>query len=202
MSVVPPLSPLREIVSGPVVLLSVLLTAVVGCAPESCADRLEPGALEARPPAVGGPRYGGHLRVGYALEPMSLDAVLGRSGADAYFWRQIFDQLVDADPKLEPRPETSLATSWEIGTDPDSITFQLREGVVFHDGTPFNADAVKYNIDRILDPETVATPRASLAVIEGVEVIDEYTVRFDLARPWVSYGRNSCMGVERGGVPC
>ncbi len=197
MSVVPLSSPLREIVSGSVVLLSVLLTAVVGCAPESRADRLEAGAAAPRPPAVGGPRYGGHLRVGHSLEPTSLDAVLGRSGADAYFWRQLFDQLVDADPQLAPRPETSLATSWEIATDPDSITFQLREGVVFHDGTPFNAEAVKVNIKRILDPETVATPRASLAVIEAVEVIDEYTVRFDLARPW---GAGFGMLADRGGV--
>ena len=198
MSVVPPLSPLREIVSGPVVLLSVLLTAVVGCAPESRADRLETGASPARErTAVGGPRYGGHLRVGHSLEPTSLDAVLGRSGADAYFWRQLFDQLVDADPQLAPRPETSLATSWEIGTDPDSITFQLREGVVFHDGTPFNAEAVKVNIERILDPDTLATPRASLAVIESVEVIDDYTVRFDLARPW---GAGFGMLADRGGV--
>ena len=197
MSVVPPLSPLRAIVSGPVVLLSALLIPVLGCAPESRADRLESDAPSSRAPAVGGPRYGGHLRVAHSLEPTSLDAVLGRSGADAYFWRQMFDQLVDADPKLAPRPETSLATSWEIGTDPDSITFHLREGVVFHDGTPFNAEAVKVNIERILDPDTIATPRASLAVIESVEVIDEHTVRFDLARPW---GAGFGMLADRGGV--
>ena len=83
------------------------------------------------------------------------------------------------------------------GTDPDSITFQLREGVVFHDGTAFNAEAVKYNIDRILDPDTIATPRASLAVIESVEVIDEHTVRFNLARPW---GAGFGMLADRGGV--
>ena len=197
MSVLPSSSPLREIVSGSVVLFAVLLALNLGCAPESRADRLEPGALKARPPAVGGPRYGGHLRVAHSLEPTSLDAVLGRSGADAYFWRQMFDQLVDADPKLAPRPETSLATSWEIGTDPDSITFQLREGVVFHDGTPFDAEAVKVNIDRILDPDTLATPRASLAVIDAVEVIGDYTVRFDLARPW---GAGFGMLADRGGV--
>ncbi len=193
MSVFPSSSPLREIVSGSVVLFAVLL----GCARGGGTDRLEPSTLEARPPAVGGPRYGGHLRVAHSLEPTSLDAVLGRSGADAYFWRQMFDQLVDADPKLAPRPETSLATSWEIGIDPDSITFQLRKGVVFHDGTPFDAEAVKVNIERILDPDTIATPRASLAVIEAVEVIGDYTVRFDLARPW---GAGFGMLADRGGV--
>ena len=90
-------------------LLAGLLALLSACAPESRADRLESDALQPRPPAVGGPRYGGHLRVAHSLEPTSLDAILGRSGADAYFWRQLFDQLVDADPRLDPRPETSLA---------------------------------------------------------------------------------------------
>jgi peptide/nickel transport system substrate-binding protein len=129
-----------------------------------------------------GPRYGGHLRVGYGLEPTSLDAALGRSGGDAYYWRQIYDQLVDADRKLSPRSSTSLATSWEISSDPDAITFHLREGVTFHDGTRFNADAVKFNVERILDPKTKATPRASMTVIQSIDVIDEHTVRFNLKR--------------------
>lgn len=144
-----------------------------------------------------GHQYGGHLRIGYNSEPTSLDAVLGRSGADAYFWHQIYDQLVDANPDLSPRPETSLATSWEISTDPDAITFTLREGVVFHDGTRFDANAVKFNIDRILDPATIATPRASLTVIESVDVLAEYRVRLNLKRPW---GAGFGMLADRGGV--
>ena len=143
------------------------------------------------------PRYGGHLRVGYTLEPMSLDAVLGRSGGDAYYWRQIFDQLVDADPDLTPRPATSLATSWQISEDPHAITFELRRGVTFHDGAPFNAEAVKFNVERILDPATMATPRASMTVLESVDVLGEHTVRFNLKRPW---GAGLNMLADRGGV--
>ncbi len=143
------------------------------------------------------PRYGGHLRVAYHIEPTSLDAVLGRSGGDAYYWHQIFDQLVDVDPRLQPRPSTSLATSWEIATEPHAITFRLREGVVFHDGTPFNAAAVKFNVDRILDPATKATPRASMTVIDSVDVLNELTVRFNLKRPW---GAGLNMLADRGGV--
>ena len=143
------------------------------------------------------PRYGGHLRIGYNIEPTSLDAVLGRSGGDTYYWRQIFDNLVDVDPQLQPRPSTSLATSWEIATDPHAITFHLREGVAFHDGTAFNAEAVKFNIERILDPATMATPRASFTVIDSVDVLDEHTVRFNLKRPW---GAGLNMLADRGGV--
>jgi peptide/nickel transport system substrate-binding protein len=143
------------------------------------------------------PRYGGHLRIGYVLAPTSLDAVLGRSGGDTYFWRQIFDNLVDVDRALNPRPNTSLATSWEISEDPDAITFHLREGVTFHDGTRFNAEAVKFNIDRILDPATMATPRAAMTVIDSVDVLDEYTVRFNLSKPW---GAGLNMLADRGGI--
>ena len=143
------------------------------------------------------PVHGGHLRVGYALEPTSLDAVLGRSGGDAYYWRQIYDQLVDADRDLNPRPSTSLATSWEISENPDAITFQLREGVTFHDGTPFNAEAVRFNVERILDPATKATPRASMTVIDSVEALSEHRVRFNLSRPW---GAGLNMLADRGGV--
>ena len=168
-----------------------LLIACGGPTPIPEADR-EP--IETTPQ---GHQYGGHLRVGYGGEPTALDAVLGRSGVDAYFWHQIYDQLVDANKDLTPRVETSLATSWKISKDPDAITFELREGVSFHDGTPFNAEAVKFNIERILDPATAATPRASLTVIESVDVLDTHRVRFNLKRPW---GAGLNMLADRGGV--
>ena len=170
----------------------VLLVGLGGCS----APVDEAGSVSQRMPRSE-PVHGGHLRVGYALEPTSLDAVLGRSGGDAYYWRQIYDQLVDADRDLNPRASTSLATSWEISEDPDAITFRLREGVVFHDGTPFDAEAVKFNVDRILDPATKATPRASMTVIDSVDVVDDYVVRFNLSRPW---GAGLNMLADRGGV--
>ena len=172
---------------------------LVGCSDDGESTAPEP-ALQAMPVAVeanGEPVYGGHLRVGYVLEPTSLDAVLGRSGGDAYYWRQIYDQLVDVDRSLEPHLSRSLATSWEIAEDPHSITFKLRRDVVFHDGTPFDAEAVKFNVERILDPATMATPRASMTVIESVDALDEHTVRFNLLRPW---GAGINMLADRGGV--
>ena len=144
-----------------------------------------------------GIQYGGHLRVGLASEPTSLDAVLGRGGQDAYYWHQIYDQIVDLKNDLSPRKETSLAKSWEISKDPHAITFTLREGILFHDGSRVDAQAVKFNIDRILNPKTMATPRASLSVINSVDVIDEHTVRFNLKRAW---GAGLNMLGERGGV--
>ena len=176
-----------------------VLTAWLGLTLSGCGSGIETSDMTAQPskPPPASPRHGGHLRVGVSGEPTSLDAVLGRSGGDAYYWHQIFDQLVDANPNLSPRPETSLATAWEISTQPNAITFQLRRGVSYHDGTPFDAASVKFNIDRILDPATGATPRASMTVIDSVEVIDSHTVRFNLKRPW---GAGLSMLADRGGV--
>lgn len=176
-----------------------VLTAWLGLTLSGCGSDVETSDMTAQPPKPppASPRHGGHLRVGFGLEPTSLDAVLGRSGGDAYYWHQIFDQLVDANPDLSPRPETSLATAWEISTQPNAITIQLRRGVSYHDGTPFDAASVKFNIDRILDPATGATPRASMTVIDSAEVVDSHTVRFNLKRPW---GAGLSMLADRGGV--
>lgn len=142
------------------------------------------------------PQYGGKLRVAYQLAPGALDPVVGRSGGDAYYWRQFVDQLVDADPALNPRAETSLAESWDV-SDPKKVVLNLRKGVLFHDGTPFNAEAVKFNIERLLDPATKATPRAAFSAVDTVDVVDEHIVRFNLKKPW-----GSVLGTlaDRGGA--
>ncbi|MEE9436194.1 MAG: ABC transporter substrate-binding protein, partial [Candidatus Adiutricales bacterium] len=114
------------------------------------------------------PTKGGHLKWAYGLEASSLDPHMGRSGGDAYYWKQMYDLLVGADSKLVSQASLSLATSWET-PDPQTMVFHLRKGVKFHDGTDFNADAVKFNIERILDPKGTATPKASFSVIESVE---------------------------------
>ena len=132
------------------------------------------------------PHYGGHLRVGVTLEPTSLDPIAGRSGGDAFYWRQMFDQLVDSDQSGNPDASTSLALAWEISDSPPAITFTLRQNVKFHDGTPFNADAVKKNIDRVLDPANKATPRAGFMAIKSVDVLNDNKVRFNLNGPWAA----------------
>ena len=90
-------------------------------------------------PAANQPKYGGELRFAYTLAPGSLDPAVGTSGGDAYYWQQIFDQLVAANPDLSPAPDRSLATSWEF-PDPKTMVFHLRSGVTFQDGTTFDAN--------------------------------------------------------------
>src|SRR5262249_6163491 len=93
----------------------------------------------------------------------------------------IGDALVMLDENLEVKP--ALAESWRQES-PTIWVFRLRKGVKFHDGTPFNAAAVKFNFDRLLDPATKARDANMLASIEAVEVADEHTVRLKLKRPF------------------
>ena len=76
---------------------------------------------------------------------------------------------------MEPMP--GLAQSWEVASDKVTWTFKLKSGVKFHDGTDFNADAVKYNIEMILDPKTGAGRRSVYTVIKSVDVVDPLTVK-------------------------
>jgi ABC-type transport system substrate-binding protein len=71
--------------------------------------------------------------------------------------------------------EPLLAESWECAPDKSSYIFKLRQGVKFHDGTDFNAQAVKWNLD-----QWVKSPRPRLDKVESIEVIDDYTIKFHL----------------------
>ncbi|MCX2696623.1 MULTISPECIES: ABC transporter substrate-binding protein [Ochrobactrum] len=94
----------------------------------------------------------------------------------------IFDGLVYRGPDLKIVP--GLATSWEELNDGKRIRFNLREGVTFHDGEPFNAEAVKFTFDRLLGDEGAKGPqRSNYMAIEKVEVIDDKTVDFHLKAP-------------------
>jgi peptide/nickel transport system substrate-binding protein len=84
-----------------------------------------------------------------------------------------FDRLVRIGDDGEYKPD--LALSWDVSKDGKAITFKLRKGVVFHDGTPFNAEAVKFNIDNLIAPKGTL-----LDGITSVDVVDDYTVRLNL----------------------
>lgn len=90
----------------------------------------------------------------------------------------IYDTLTQMDADYEVQP--MLATSWEYSADGSSLTMELRDDVTFNDGAKFDASVVKANIERGKTMEGSSLV-ATLASIDKVEVVDEYTVRFDLA---------------------
>jgi peptide/nickel transport system substrate-binding protein len=96
----------------------------------------------------------------------------------------VFDSLVfrDYDGKFYPW----LATRWQFSNDGKSITFQLRRDVQFHDGTPFDASAVKFTLDNIVDPKTASTSGAVdlIGPYDSTEVVDRYTVKVNWKQPF------------------
>jgi peptide/nickel transport system substrate-binding protein len=123
---------------------------------------------------------GGTLRVVYSSNPSSLDPVQGGSGGDHVSLYLFYDRLVNLDP-IDLTPLPGLATEW-ASPDPQTLELTLREGVSFHDGTAFDAAAVKANLERGLTLET-STVKADLSMIESVEVVDPTHVRIALNRP-------------------
>lgn len=144
-----------------------------GAAPQSA----KPGAAEQKQPVAGG-----ELTYALATSPDQLDPHRSGLAVAVRVIRTIYDSLVAqaTDGSIKPW----LATEWTVAPDGKSYTFKLRKDVKFQDGTPFNAEAVKYNYDRILNPETKAANAAALLrPYKSAEVIDEYTVKLNLDTP-------------------
>ncbi|MBJ6723591.1 ABC transporter substrate-binding protein [Geomesophilobacter sediminis] len=95
------------------------------------------------------------------------------------------ERLFDLDPKGNLLPELGLSAT--SSKDGKSWTIKLRRGVVFHDGTPFNADAVVSHWDRLLDPRNHFRGASTMQPIAGVTKVDDFTVRFQLKHPWLSF---------------
>jgi peptide/nickel transport system substrate-binding protein len=141
-------------------------------------------ATEAAP--VGGPREGGTIVVGLQAEPTTLDSQQisdYNSHRAAYGLYDMLLRFKDESTEVEP----GLAESWEISDDGLAYTLHLRQGVKFHDGTDFNAEVVKFNIERQIDPnhpyhDTGEFPYAEFTwgMVDKVEVVDGYTVKITL----------------------
>lgn len=116
-------------------------------------------------------------------EPVSLDPPNQTDNPSEMVVRTIHDNLVNFDEKMNIVP--MLAKSWDISPDGLVYTFHLRQGIKFHDGTPFNAQAVVANVQRNLDLKN-RTRRTSLyePFIAKVEAADDHTVKMTLKKPF------------------
>src|SRR5699024_5163883 len=128
-----------------------------------------------------GPMGGGDFTIAIPSDAVSMDPHGSNDVPSEQVRSEIYEGLVTQDEDLEVIP--LLAEDWEE-VDDTTWVFTLKEGVTFHDGSEFNAEVVKANIERLLDP-AVASPRSFLLdVISEVNVIDEYTVEFVLDYPF------------------
>ena len=121
------------------------------------------------------------LRIGLAEDPDVLDPTMARTYVGRIVFASICDKLFDIDEKLNLVPQ--LALSHTTSTDGKTVTIKLRPNVKFHDGTPMNAEAVKFSLDRHLTMQG-SFRRAEIAQIDKVEVVDPLTVRLQLKSPF------------------
>jgi peptide/nickel transport system substrate-binding protein len=136
---------------------------------------LGPGAAAAADP----PKKGGTLRVGFYIEAATMDPHLSGSKIDRQVYHNIYEPLVTLDTRLGIKP--GLAESW-TQPDPKTLVFKLRRGVKFHDGTDFNAEAAKFNFERMkTEPKSVR--KGEVANIDTVEVVDSHTLKVNLKKP-------------------
>ncbi len=147
--------------------------ALAGAA--SAAALINGGAL-----AQGAPKKGGVLKVSANANPSSLDPQTGGAGSDHTMLYPMYDTLTEWDYEtLKPKP--GLASSWSF-TDPQTLVLNLRSGVTFHDGTPLDADAVKFNFERA-KTEQRSNIKADLATVSAIEVTGPLQVTLKLSQP-------------------
>lgn len=136
-----------------------------------------PGSIAA---AAAAQTAGGTMAFAVSSDPETLDAHVTSNGAAWTVFTEIYSSLVYKD--LDLTYKGLLADSWEINDDNTEITFTLREGITFHDGSEFNADSVKFTIERLAEVGA-KSPIYDLALGITVEVIDPLTVKLIFATP-------------------
>ncbi|MBN2084850.1 MAG: hypothetical protein JW748_06455 [Anaerolineales bacterium] len=123
------------------------------------------------------------LRYGLTLVPTGIDPHVHASSELGIPLASVYDTLVFRDSAGAFVP--GLAERWDVTPDGLQYTFHLRSGVRFHDGTAFNAAAVKINLDRILDPATKSQKaRFMIDSVTAVTVLDDFTIRLELSEPF------------------
>src|SRR5450755_3318472 len=161
-------------------------TAFAAAAPQAA----QPGEELARMPAVSG-RYGGHLTIGQRSEPKTLNPVTATDAVSREVIGRLMGDLVEINRSTQ-QTEPALAKSWKISPDGRTFTLELRKGIRFSDGHPFDADDVVFSFAVYMD-EAVDSPQRDLLIIDGKPIalnkLDQYTVRFTLPRPYAAAER-------------
>lgn len=130
-------------------------------------------------------------------DPRGLDPALVDDGESAKIISNVYEGLIKYSKdstKLEP----SLAESWDVSPDGLTYTFHLKKGVKFQDGTDFNADAVKFNVERQLDPKVTKDMTYASFVygsVKDVQVVDANTVKINLKTPSTPFLSNLAMSL-------
>ncbi|MGA8270074.1 MAG: ABC transporter substrate-binding protein, partial [Candidatus Sulfotelmatobacter sp.] len=135
--------------------------------------------------------YGGRLTVGQRAEPKTLNPVIATDAISREVIGRLSADLIEIN-RVTQQTEPALAKSWKASADGRTFTLQLRKGIRFSDGHPFDADDVIFSFTLYMD-EAVDSPQRDLLVIDGkpmtVTKVDPYTVRFTLPRAYAAAER-------------
>ena len=133
------------------------------------------------------------LVLGVVLEPPHLDPTASAAAAiDEILYANVFEGLTRIGANGEVLPD--LAESWTVSDDGKTYTFKLHTGVKFHDGTDFDANDVKFSLDRARGPDSVNAQKVLFEAIDAVEVVDPATVKVTLKHPQGSFLYNMGWG--------
>lgn len=159
--------------------LQASLLAGAGVLLAGCAGNSTPTVVPTTVAGNGGsPKRGGTLRIAFPGSPNTLDPAIMTLSEEYNATLAMYNNLVRVEHKLQIQPE--LATAWKASDDLKSWTFTLRDNVTFHHGKKFDAGDVVFTFKRMLDPKTASPARSVLGFLDGVEKVDERTVRFVL----------------------
>jgi peptide/nickel transport system substrate-binding protein len=128
------------------------------------------------------PRQGGALRVGLRKDITGLNPLADMRSTTGLVFGLVYEGLTDVNANLEIIP--SLAESWTVSKDGTEYVFQLRRGVLFHNGRELDAEDVKWSLEYILDPKNRAYARSSIASVKSVEALEKHSVKVTLNEPF------------------
>jgi peptide/nickel transport system substrate-binding protein len=170
--------------------LLVCLLAGLCLAAGPASEKPNPGEELFRAAQVSG-HYGGQLTIGGRAEPKTFNPVIATDAVSREMIGRLMADLIEIN-RASQQTEPALAKSWKTSADGRVFTLQLRKGIRFSDGHPFDADDVLFSFAVYLD-ENVDSPQRDLLIIDGkpltVAKIDQYTVRFTLPRPYAAAER-------------
>src|SRR6266536_2654053 len=135
-------------------------------------------------------KRGGALTIVRPTDPVSLDPHFETTAPGACVYSNVLESLIAIDEKLQLHPK--LATSWEV-MSPTRVRFKLRPNVKFHDGTPFNAAAVKFTLDRAIKGTPPGRWVSLAGPLDGAEVVNDLTVDVITKEPFGPVLRSMAM---------
>lgn len=163
---------------------TVALVSLGACSPVAPSAPLPMSAVA---PDDAEPKRGGVLRTVVADDATSLDPGVLVNSTDVNLSFLLYNNLTRRSEGEEGAPlYPELADAWEMNEDATVYTFYLHQGVRFHHDTPFTAKDVEYTINRLIDPAFGSNIGTALGVIDELEIVDEFTIKFHLKMPNVT----------------